>query len=303
MHTGGELAGVAAAAEAGIPFTLSTMGTAAIEDVAQRGRDISRSARTWFQLYVWKDRPRSADLIQRAAAAGMEALVVTVDVPVGGRRLRDVRNGMTVPPALTPRTLLDMVPHPAWWFDLLTTEPLAFSSLDHSSGAIRALFESMFDSSVTIDDLAWIKESWRGPLVVKGVQSVPDAVRIADAGADAIVLSTHGGRQLDRTAAPLELLPAVAASLRDHGGKTEIWLDSGIMSGADILAARALGANFALVGRAYLYGLMAGGQLGVTRAIQILRSEIERTMRLLGVTDMEQLTPEHVSFLPAWKVS
>ncbi|MET0829737.1 MAG: alpha-hydroxy acid oxidase [Microbacterium sp.] len=298
MHTEGELGGVAAAAAAGIPFTLSTMGTAAIEDVARHGESVSRTARMWFQLYIWKDRARSTELIQRAASSGMEALVVTVDVPVGGRRLRDIRSGMTVPPALTPKTLLEMIPHPAWWFDVLTTEPLAFSSLDRSTGSIRALFESMFDPSVTLDDLEWIKENWSGPLVVKGIQTEADAVRIADAGADAIVLSTHGGRQLDRAPAPLELLPKVVSSLRARGSRTEVWLDTGITSGADIVAARALGADFTLIGRAYLYGLMAGGRVGVTRAIEILRGEIERTMRLLGVSDLSQLTAEHVSLMP-----
>ncbi|WP_374976531.1 alpha-hydroxy-acid oxidizing protein [Microbacterium trichothecenolyticum] len=297
MHTEGELGGVTAAAEAGIPFTLSTMGTAAIEDVARRAMSVSSSSRTWFQLYVWKDRGRSTELIQRAAAAGMEALVVTVDVPVGGRRLRDLRSGMTVPPALTPKTFLEMIPHPAWWFDVLTTEPLAFASLDHSTGSIRALFESMFDPSVTLDDLDWIRETWSGPVVVKGIQTEADAVRVAEAGADAIVLSTHGGRQLDRAPAPLDLLPAVASTLRDRSNRTEIWLDTGISSGADILAARAMGANFTLIGRAYLYGLMAGGRLGVARAIEILRTEMERTMRLLGVRDLSELSPAHVSHI------
>ncbi|MGN6220895.1 MAG: alpha-hydroxy acid oxidase [Microbacterium sp.] len=297
MHTEGELGGVSAAAAAGIPFTLSTMGTAAIEDVARTGRSISASARTWFQLYIWKDRARSIELIQRAAASGMEALIVTVDVPVGGRRLRDIRSGMTVPPALTPRTIMEMLPHPAWWFDVLTTEPLAFSSLDQSTGSIRALFESMFDPSVTLEDLEWIKQNWRGPLVVKGIQTVGDAVRVADAGADALVVSTHGGRQLDRAPAPLALLPKVVSSLRERGSRTEVWLDTGIMTGADILAAIALGANFTLIGRAYLYGLMAGGRLGVDRAIEILRSEIERTMRLLGVSELSQLSHDHVSLM------
>lgn len=297
MHTDGELGGVAAAAAAGIPFTLSTMGTAAIEDVTRRAASVSSASRTWFQLYIWKDRGRSTELIQRAAAAGMEALVVTVDVPVGGRRLRDLRSGMTVPPALTPKTFLEMIPHPAWWFDVLTTEPLVFSSLDHSTGSIRALFESMFDPSVTLDDLEWIRETWNGPVVVKGIQTEADAIRVANAGADAIVLSTHGGRQLDRAPAPLDLLTPVASALRERSSRTEVWLDTGISSGADILAARAMGAHFTLIGRAYLYGLMAGGGAGVGRAIEILRTEIERTMRLLGVRNLEELTPEHVSYI------
>lgn len=150
MHTEDEPAGAAAAATAGIPFALSTMGTSSIEDVAAAARAAQPSARTWFQLYLWKDRARSADLIQRAANAGMDTLIMTVDVPVGDRRLRDVRNGMTVPPALTLRSALDAVAHPAWWFDFLTTEPLSFAALDHSTSRIRELFENMFDPSVAM---------------------------------------------------------------------------------------------------------------------------------------------------------
>ncbi|MGN6220857.1 MAG: alpha-hydroxy acid oxidase [Microbacterium sp.] len=295
MHAEGELAGAAAAAAAGIPFTLSTMGTASIEEVAARSRQVDPNARTWFQLYVWKDRECSAELIRRAAAAGMETLVVTVDVPVGGRRLRDVRNGMTVPPSLTPRTVIDTALHPAWWFDFLTTEPLSFSSLDKSSGSIKELFEKMFDPSVTIADLAWIRSEWPGTIVVKGVQTAADAVRVADAGVDAIVLSNHGGRQLDRAPTPLDILPGVVRALEHVPVRPEIWLDSGIMSGGDIVAALALGANFTFIGRAYLYGLMAGGRAGVDRSIAILRSEIERSMRLLGVAHLDDVTPEHVS--------
>jgi L-lactate dehydrogenase (cytochrome) len=297
MHTAGEPAGVSGAAEAGIPFALSTMGTASVEEVARTAQQIAPGARTWFQLYIWKDRDRSAQVIRRAAAAGMEALIVTVDVPVGGRRLRDVRNGMTVPPTLTPRAVLETIPHPAWWFDFLTTEPLAFAALDRSSGSIRELFESMFDPSVTIDDLGWIRQQWSGPVVVKGIQSVVDALRVADTGVDAIVLSNHGGRQLDRAPTPLDLLPEVAEALRARQSTTEVWLDTGIRSGADIVAALAMGARFTLIGRAYIYGLMAGGQRGAARSIQILRTEIERTMQLLGVADLDELEPKHASRL------
>lgn len=295
MHTEGELAGVTAAAAAGIPFALSTMGTASIEDVADAGRRANPDARTWFQLYVWKDRARSAALIERAAAAGMEALILTVDVPVGGRRLRDIRNGMTVPPSLTPRTVVDTAMHPAWWFDFLTTEPLSFSSLERSSGSVKKLFETMFDPSVTIDDLEWIRSQWSGSIIVKGVQSVRDAGRIADAGVDAIVLSNHGGRQLDRAVTPFDLLPAVVDEFRTRSTRPEVWIDTGIMSGGDVLACIAAGADFTLIGRAYLYGLMAGGRPGVDRALDILGGEIERTMRLLGVARLSELTPEHLA--------
>ncbi|WP_194846534.1 alpha-hydroxy acid oxidase [Mumia zhuanghuii] len=290
MQTEGEYAGASAAGAAGIPYTLSTMGTASIEDV----RDANPSGRNWFQLYMWKDRERSMALVDRAAAAGYEALVVTVDVPVAGARLRDTRNGMTIPPTLTPRTVANAIPRPAWWINFLTTEPLAFASLDRWSGTVAELLDTMFDPTVDYADLAWIKDQWKGKLVVKGVQSVEDASRLAELGVDAIVLSNHGGRQLDRAPVPFHLLPEVA---REVGDATEIHLDTGIMSGADIVAALALGARFTLIGRAYLYGLMAGGREGVDKTIEILSTQIERTMRLLGVSSLDELRPDHVTQL------
>lgn len=291
MHTEGERAGAAAAAAAGIPFTLSTMGTSSIEDVAEAG---GPTGRNWFQLYMWKDRDRSMALVDRAAKAGFDTLLVTVDVPVAGARLRDARNGMTIPPTLTPRTVLNAIPRPEWWINFLTTEPLAFASLDRWSGTVADLLDTMFDPTVTFEDLAWIKEQWPGTLVVKGVQSLADAKRLADLGVDGILLSNHGGRQLDRAPIPFHLLPEV---VREVGKDTEVHLDTGIMSGADIVAAIALGARFTYVGRAYLYGLMAGGREGVDRAIQILRGQLVRTMKLLGVTSLDELTPAHVTQL------
>ncbi|MCV7425755.1 alpha-hydroxy acid oxidase [Mycobacterium montefiorense] len=290
MHTEGEIAGAAAAAQAGIPFSLSTLGTCAIEDLVTA----VPQGRKWFQLYMWKDRERSMALVKRAAAAGFDTLLATVDVPVSGARFRDNRNGMTIPPSLTLRTVLDAVPHPKWWFDLLTTEPLAFASLDRWPGTVGEYLSTMFDPSLTFDDLAWIKEQWPGKLVVKGIQTLDDARAVVDRGADGIVLSNHGGRQLDRAPVPFHLLPAVA---REVGKDTEILVDTGIMSGADIVAAIALGARCTLVGRAYLYGLMAGGEAGVNRAIEILQTGVLRTMRLLGVTCLEELSPAHVTQL------
>src|SRR6476620_9276642 len=290
MHTEGEVAGAHAAARAGIPFSLSTLGTRSIEEV----KAANPNGRNWFQLYMWKDRDRSMALVDRAAAAGFDTLLVTVDVPVAGARLRDTRNGMSIPPALTLRTVLDAVPHPQWWFDLLTTEPLSFASLDRWPGTVAQYLDSMFDPTVTFDDLAWIKSQWPNKLVVKGIQTVEDAKSVVDLGVDGIVLSNHGGRQLDRAPVPFHLLPTVA---REVGGDTEIVLDTGIMSGADIVAAIALGARFTLVGRAYLYGLMAGGEAGVDRAIEILSDQVRRTMRLLGVACLEELNPRHVTQL------
>ncbi|MGK8503169.1 alpha-hydroxy acid oxidase [Nocardia asiatica] len=290
MHTEGEYAGARVAGRAGIPFSLSTMGTASIEDVAAA----NPHGRNWFQLYMWKDRDRSMALVERAAAAGFDTLLVTVDVPVAGARLRDTRNGMSIPPALTPATVLDALPRPRWWIDFLTTEPLAFASLDRWSGTVAELLDSMFDPTVDFTDLAWIRDQWPGKVVVKGIQTLADARAVVDVGVDGIVLSNHGGRQLDRAPVPFHLLPEVASEL---GRDTEIVLDTGIMSGADIVAAIALGARFTLIGRAYLYGLMAGGEAGVHRAVEILTGQVERTMRLLGVTCLEELTPRHVTQL------
>jgi len=290
MHTEGEVAGAHAAARAGIPFSLSTLGTRSIEEV----KAANPNGRNWFQLYMWKDRDRSMALVERAAAAGFDTMLVTVDVPVAGNRLRDTRNGMSIPPALTLRTVLDAVPHPRWWFDLLTTEPLSFASLDRWPGTVAEYLDTMFDPTVTFDDLVWIKSQWPNKLVVKGIQTFHDAKAVVDLGVDGIVLSNHGGRQLDRAPVPFHLLPVVA---RELGADTEVVLDTGIMSGADIVAAIALGARFTLVGRAYLYGLMAGGEAGVDRAIAILSEQVARTMRLLGVRALHELTPEHVTQL------
>ena len=290
MQTEGEYAGARAAGRAGIPFSLSTMGTASIEDV----RDANPHGRNWFQLYMWKDRERSMALVDRAAKAGYDTLLVTVDVPVAGARLRDKRNGMSIPPALTAKTVLNAIPRPQWWIDFLTTEPLAFASLDRWSGTVAELLDTMFDPTVTFDDLAWIKSQWPGKLVVKGIQTVDDAKAVTALGADGMVLSNHGGRQLDRAPIPFHLLPEVA---REVGADTDVMLDTGIMSGADIVASVALGARFTLVGRAYLYGLMAGGEAGVDRMIEILGEQIARTMRLLGVASLDELTPAHVTQL------
>jgi L-lactate dehydrogenase (cytochrome) len=264
------------------------MGTTSIEDVAAT----ARHARKWFQLYVWRDRGAGAELIQRARESGYEALMLTVDTPVAGARMRDVRNGMTIPPALTLRTFADGAMHPAWWFNLLTTEPLTFASLSSWGGTVAELINTMFDPTLTFDDLAWVREQWPGPLIVKGIQNVRDAKDVVRLGADAVVLSNHGGRQLDRAPTPLRLVPPTADAV---GDTAEIWLDTGILSGADIVAAHAAGADACLIGRAYLYGLMAGGQAGVARAVEILSTEVARTKQLLGVRSLAELTREHVS--------
>jgi L-lactate dehydrogenase (cytochrome) len=290
MHTEGEFAGARAAEKFGIPFSLSTMGTASVEEVA----DAAPHGRNWFQLYMWKDRDRSMELVNRAAEAGCDTLLVTVDVPVAGARLRDKRNGFSIPPALTMKTIANAIPRPWWWWDFLTTPALQFASLSSWQGTVAELLDVMFDPTVDFDDLKWIISMWPGKVVVKGVQTVDDAKKLAKAGVDGIVLSNHGGRQLDRAPIPFHLLPHV---VKEVGKDMEVHLDTGIMSGADIVASVALGARFTLIGRAYLYGLMAGGQRGVERALTILQEEMIRTMRLLGVSSLEELTPKHVTQL------
>jgi L-lactate dehydrogenase (cytochrome)/glycolate oxidase len=290
MQTEGEYAGATAARDAGIPYTLSTMGTRSIEDVFR----VAPDGRNWFQLYMWKDRDRSMNLVDRAAKAGCDTLVLTVDVPVAGARLRDVRNGMTIPPSLTSKTILNALPRPAWWMNFLTTDSLQFASLDSWNGTVAELLDSMFDPSVTFDDLKWIRKQWKGNLVVKGIQNVDDAKLAQKAGANAIILSNHGGRQLDRAPVPFHLVPEARKAL---GKNFEIHVDTGIMHGADVVATIAAGANFTWIGRAYLYGLMAGGKEGVDRSLEILRTQMTRTMKLLGATSLSELKPSHVRFL------
>lgn len=287
MHTEGEPAVARVAARAGIPYALSTMGTTSVEDLAAAAPD----GRLWFQLYLWRDREASRDFVERARDAGYEALVLTVDTPVPGARLRDVRNGLTIPPALSMRTVAEAALHPRWWFDLLTTETLEFASLNRFEGTAADLAARTFDPSATMSDLAWLRSIWPGSLVVKGIQTVDDACAVVDAGADALVVSNHGGRQLDRAPTPLEALADVVDAV---GDRAEVYVDGGILSGSDLVAAVALGARAGLVGRAYLYGLMAGGERGVQRVADILRTEVTNTLALLGVTRVEDLRRDHV---------
>ena len=290
MHTEGEIAGSQAAEAAGIPFSLSTMGTRSIEEVAAA----APNGRNWFQLYMWKDREKSMDLVERADTAGFDTLMLTVDVPVAGARLRDKRNGMTIPPQLTLGTVINALPRPEWWINFLTTDPLTFASLGSWNGTVGELLDKMFDPTVTFEDLKWIRTQWKGKLVVKGIQNVEDAKLAVAAGADAVVLSNHGGRQLDRAPIPFHLLPE---TVRAIGKDAEVHVDTGIMHGADIVACLAKGASFTLIGRAYLYGLMAGGREGVDKTISILKSDITRTMKLLGVRSVSELEPGHVKIL------
>lgn len=288
MHHLGEPAVATAAAEAGIPYALSTLGTTSVEDLAAA----VPLGRRWFQLYVWRDRQRSEELVRRVAAAGYDTLILTVDTAVGGLRLRDVRNGLTVPPQLSARTVAQMAMYPRWWANLLTTEPLEFASLSSTGGTVGDLLTDVFDPTIGPEHVAWLRSIWPGSLMLKGVQSVDDAVLAADLGVDAVVLSNHGGRQIDMGNVPLELLPAAVAAV---GDRVEVYIDGGITSGADIVAALALGARGTLVGRAYLYGLMAGGADGVRRVVTILEKDLRTTMQLLGVSSIAELEPGHVT--------
>ncbi len=291
MHSEGENAVARAAQKFGIPYTLSTLGTTTIEDVVSAAPD----GTNWFQLYMWKDRDASMQLVERAKKAGVKNLLLTVDVPVAGARYRDTRNGLTVPPSLSAKTLIDAIPRPEWWMNFLTTPAISFVSMQSWNGTVAELLDFMFDPTMTFEDLKWIRSQWDGKLTVKGIQTVEDAKRSADCGADAIILSNHGGRQLDRAPVPLHLLIDVKKELKKS---LEVHLDTGILHGTDVLAAIALGADFTYIGRAYLYGLMAGGQEGVERALTILRTEMVRGMKLLGVNAIEELEPKHVRLLP-----
>jgi L-lactate dehydrogenase (cytochrome) len=290
MQAEGEVAGAGAAGAAGIPFCLSTLGTTSIEDV----RAVNPDGRNWFQLYVMRDREVSYELTRRAAKAGFDTLFFTVDAPVGGARLRDTRNGFSIPPQLTLGTIVNAIPRPWWWYDFLTTPKLEFASLSSTGGTVGELLDAAMDPTISFDDLKVIRELWPGKIAVKGVQRLADAQQLASLGVDGIVLSNHGGRQLDRAPIPFHLLPDV---VREVGKDVEVVLDTGIMNGADVVASIALGAKFTLIGRAYLYGLMAGGRPGVDRAITILTGQLIRTMKLLGARSLDELTPDHVTQL------
>jgi L-lactate dehydrogenase (cytochrome) len=290
MQTQGEIAGARAAEKFGVPFTLSTLGTTTIEDVVASAPE----GRNWFQLYMWKDREGSMALVERAKRAGVKNLMLTVDVPAAGQRIRDYRNGLTVPPRLTAGTVINALPRPAWWINFLTTPSIEFASMKNWEGTVGELLDYMFDPTMTWEDLKWIRKQWDGTLTVKGIQNLDDAKMAAKLGADAILLSNHGGRQLDRAPIMLHLLSDIKKEFKKD---YEIHIDTGIMHGADVLAAVALGAQFTYVGRAYLYGLMAGGQDGVERALEIMRTQMVRNMKLLGVNSLDELTPKHVRFL------
>lgn len=285
MHPEGELAVARAAAAARVPYTLSTMATTALEDVAASGRP-----ELWFQLYVWRDRALTAELVRRAWASGYRVLEVTIDAPVAGYRVRDIRNGLTIPPSLTAGTLLGIAVKPAYWVELVRHPAITFANFPPEAAARAGLtIESIgkqFEPRLTWDDIAALREEWDGSLVVKGPLGVDGARAALAAGADGLHLSNHGGRQLDRVVPPLELLADVRAAV---GEEVTIIVDSGIRHGIDLAVALALGADAGAVGRAYLYGLMVAGEAGVAHALRLLAGELERALRLLGMSSVSDL--------------
>jgi L-lactate dehydrogenase (cytochrome) len=294
-HPEGELAVARAARRAGLPYALSTLGTRSIEEVAEVGSD-----RLWFQVYTWRDRDLVADLVKRAANAGYEALCLTVDTAVLGRRERDLRRGFTLPPKIGISTLIDGIIHPGWSWAFLTSDPIIFANVAGNSSvgdgtdaiSLAEYVGSQFDPALSWDDVDWLRERWDGHLVLKGIQSVEDARIAADRGVDAIAISNHGGRQLDSAPAALDLVAPIAEAV---GGRVEIVCDGGVRRGSDIIKAIALGANAVMVGRPYLYGLAAAGEAGVDQVLSNFASEMERTMALIGCTSVEDLGPEHIA--------
>ena len=292
MHYLGEYAVAASAAKKGLIYTLSTMGTVSPEDLVRAVPE----GRKWFQLYLWQNREQSRDFIRQAQRGGYEALILTVDTPVSGQRLRDVRNGLTVPPKITMKTFLDMATKPKWWANLLTTPPLEFAAMRGYDKSLVELAKLIFDPTVQMKDITWLKEEWGGPLIVKGVQTAEDALELKKLGVDGVVLSNHGGRQMDRGTVPLEILPEVRAAV---GEKMEIYIDGSVLNGGDVIAAVAMGATGVLVGRPYLYGLMAAGEAGVDKMADIFELEMDTTMKLMGVPRMSDLTPDHARLRPS----
>ena len=291
MHYQGELMVAKICQENNLIYNLSTMGTTSSEEIGNQVPGVRR----WFQLYLWRDRDQSLKFIEEAKKAGFEGLMLTVDTAVGGIKWRDMRNGLTVPPKIGFKTFFDMALKPKWWFNLLTTAPLEFATFRNFNKPLSEIAATVFDPAVTFEDVKWLRSVWQGKLIIKGIQTVADAAELKKIGVDAIVLSNHGGRQLDRSVVPLELLPKVRSEFGAKGSGPQIYIDGAIMSGADVLAAVALGADAVLIGRAYLYGAMAAGQSGVEKVVEMFRFEMETAMKLMGAKNLTELTPDFVN--------
>ena len=282
MHHVGEPAVANVASNKNLIYALSTMGTTSPEELAAA----VPNSRRWFQLYIMKNRSDSLAVIKQAKDNGFEALVLTVDTPVVGLRYRDNRNGLTVPPKIRINTVFAIARKPIWWLNLFTTGKLEFAAFRGWDKPLSQLAGLIFDPATTMKDIAWLRTIWKGPIIVKGIQSVDDAKAVAKLGVQGIILSNHGGRQFDRGPVPLEILPDVVKAV---GNKVEIYIDGGIMSGLDALGAIALGAKAVFIGRAYLYGAMANGEAGVEQVIEIMRREFENGMALSGATNIAEV--------------
>ena len=291
MHYQGEVMVAKICEENNLIYNLSTMGTTSSEEIGNQVPGVRR----WFQLYLWRDRDQSLKFIEEAKKAGFEGLMLTVDTAVGGIKWRDMRNGLTVPPKIGFKTFFDMALKPKWWFNLLTTAPLEFATFRNFNKPLSEIAATVFDPAVTFEDVKWLRSVWQGKLVIKGIQSVADAAELKKIGVDAIVLSNHGGRQLDRSVVPLELLPKVRSEIGVKGSGPQIYIDGAIMSGADVLAAIALGADAVLIGKAYLYGAMAAGKSGVEKGVEMFRFEMETALKLMGAKNLSELTPDFVN--------
>ncbi len=287
LHADGEILAAKAAADFGVPFTLSTMSICSIEDVAANS-----DAPFWFQLYVMRDREFIRRLVERARAANCSALMITLDLQIMGQRHKDVRNGLSAPPKPTLRNLINLIQKPAWCLSMMGTKRRQFGNIvGHVKGVkdVSSLADwtvSQFDASLSWEDVKEIRKQWDGKVIIKGILDAEDARNAVNVGADAIVVSNHGGRQLDGALSAIKALPAIVDAV---GNKAEVWMDSGIRSGQDVLRAIALGAQGTLIGRAFLYGLGAYGQAGVTQALEIIHKELDLTMGLCGQSELRKV--------------
>jgi L-lactate dehydrogenase (cytochrome) len=287
QHADGEMLAAQAAEEFGVPFTLSTMSICSIEDVAS-----VTTKPFWFQLYVMRDREFVENLINRAKAAKCSALVLTLDLQILGQRHKDIRNGLSAPPKFTPKHIWQMATRPFWCLEMLQTQRRTFRNIaGHAKNvtdlsSLSAWTAEQFDPRLSWDDVAWIKEKWGGPLILKGILDAEDARAAADSGADAIIVSNHGGRQLDGAPSSISMLPKIVDAV---GDRIEVHVDGGIRSGQDVLKAIALGAKGTYIGRAFLWGLGAGGKAGVTRTLEIIQRELDVTMALCGKRDIKEI--------------
>ncbi|MBM6550356.1 alpha-hydroxy acid oxidase [Marinomonas ostreistagni] len=294
QHADGEILAAQAAEEFGVPFTLSTMSICSIEAVAAK-----TSKPFWFQLYVQKDREFTKKLIERAKAAGCSALVVTLDLQMIGRRHADHRNGMTAPPKLTIPNLIDIARRPRWAFNMLQTSHRQFGNIQGCATGVDDMNDLMkwtassFDTKLSWEDIRYFREIWQGPLIIKGIMEIADAQECVKLGADAIVVSNHGGRQLDGARSSISVLPEIVAAV---GDQVDVWLDGGIRSGQDIIRAKALGAKGVMVGRPLVYGLGAMGKAGVSKMLELFHQEAELTMAFIGHRDIHQITRDDIVF-------